>query len=284
MKPEQFVSATADKGKGTVVLTSHYYKLMALGATVPVSARRGEWVDSFSIYLDPNGEGPPEEQLIAILATGSQNGEGRPFLIPLKWDKKDYAVDLVTPFVPLAGRLLQIHNGFLEVRVESDLVNGTELFTTDPKADGQPGMRYVPDGDLFCRYALDQAEVRDLLVAASAHVEVVSLNERLAAMTNQENSYLSQSCLGLAQRDAFQVRCVQMAFGLLRDAATSKGWGLRKRIEEALARIPDDFLAVSDDLELNWENFSRLQEALANARRNCQRILEAYTQAVPNRS
>jgi len=245
MDPREFLSASADQAKETVVLKPHFGWVKVVGSTVPVSVA-GEKVESVAIQLD-SSFGEQDEQLIAVIARRDdylRNQPDRnpvcPFLISLRWLSERNGVNLDSPYVPSGDRMLQFRNGYLEVRAESDLLDGPEVFTTNPEDAGKPGMRYVPDGSLLCRYAIGQAEVRDLLEAASAHVELVSFQEQLAIARARVAALETQIDQAMADLNAADQRANLWIIAATElEKATKCGWWTRKdEIARAIAAFP----------------------------------------------
>lgn len=210
--------------------------IMILGSTVPTSAT-GKWLGSVAVKLDND---IPGNQELAIVSTAWGYGDKAcAMFIQLGWKGDSWGANLDQAFVPRSDRMVQIIGMHIQVAID-DLETGPEIVTTDPDAAGKPGMRYMPDYSLMCQYALGRVEVRDLLAAASAHVERTSLESRLAELevSNQQLQQKVSEAIVLEMAYVRLGRLWEGAANSLKSAIEGPRWGRKGRIAQTIRSFP----------------------------------------------
>jgi hypothetical protein len=178
MEPETRIQSTiSDDGKVIVLSQKFDCTFSIWGCTLPTSLSTKDMaVRNFAI----SAEGEKKSGIVALTVNDIRELKGRihvdkfPFILRIcevAGSRMD--VDLKRPWVPKVGRLLQACEDFLSLKCEG------VIYSTFSYHQNKPGYRYVPDGDILCKFAYGDIEKDELENAASEYIAEESAREEL---------------------------------------------------------------------------------------------------------
>ena len=188
------LSETVGKN-GVIVLTARYdYMLRVLGSSLPTSfsGQQGRILPTathtFSMCVR---QGDAGVVVLGVEMPDKKTMRCLNFFIPVAWDKDEEKprVNLKDPWVPPnPDRLLKASTSHVEI------VYGGVRFTNrqdSEKKQGEVKVRYVPDGDMICKYANGDIEADELKAAAVEYEEEVSAREQVLELKQHIESVWS---------------------------------------------------------------------------------------------
>lgn len=233
MRPDNVLVAT--QNEGCILLSGvQEDQIVLVGSTMPTSLRTGTTSSMFILHPVPEQSG-----MVAINVISGRFGDKRypknfEFMLSVTWQDKPF-VDLENQFVPAPGIYGQAVREHMEVRIDN------VVYTDYEHLCGQnPKTRLVPDPDLLCRYLASQATAEEVIAAAEARTEEVSLREALKK--SQEDSWhWQQKVLGLQEKLEKSDTVLHLWRGAaqgLRSAVHSQLF-VNKAVRAKLAAYPD---------------------------------------------
>jgi len=181
------------------LVSSQFY---VIGSSVKTSARAGESVSTLAIYPEKGKEG------VLALAKADEN---EVTLVRVTWKDEKFSVSDGSYgkgqfFDP--NHVVQLYGGDSKNKSWMEIEIGKRRFTTNPN---RPGMYYVKDPSLLCRYLVGQASKPDVIHAAvETRVEQRKIQameaelEYVRASVHKWKNHalnLSESTLALLKRD-----------------------------------------------------------------------------------
>ena len=148
-RARDYLMAKASAEQGTVTVSSmHGASITILGSSVPMSAVPGMQASAFSFSVEKGKKG-----LIAVhvMYREGKQYDNSSFFLPVDFMGEEPHVDLNNPWVPLRGRLGQVHQYGIEVSIR-----GKTFTTYDSKYDflnEKYARDYrVSDPNIVCKY------------------------------------------------------------------------------------------------------------------------------------
>jgi len=185
MDPNRFFTTKTEKGvasMGVGVLFGPKDNVRScgvkvIGASMKVSASKGELVKTFSIELTEE-----DEKGVVVVNVFDTNGQETALAIGVKKEMEKIKILMAELFVPESGRLGQIYaSGRIEVIVDNI------VYTNDlPKNFSEPHPEYrLVDGDNLCRYMVGIVDKDQLEKASTEHVAALTQAEYIIKLQNK---------------------------------------------------------------------------------------------------
>lgn len=170
MKAEDQIARRVNRETGVITLDQcHRDMFRLIGTNLPVSAKPGDFVSTLTVQIKKDENGLLAVQCIR----DSGNLFYRQYLLPVSWsDELGPWVDLQHPWESLPGRLISAVEEFLEIEIQGI------RYSTNPRTAGTQ-VRYVPDANLLCRYAVGEVGCKEVQDAASDFVAEQNAREAL---------------------------------------------------------------------------------------------------------
>lgn len=235
MEAEGYLAAKNEKGVITVTCKSRSDQMTIHGSSLDISAEQ-EDVNTF--YVVAPGEG--KEGIIALTVSGSRGKEEfdidfvLPVIHPEEKGKEPY-IELEKIWVPpLPNRLPRIGKDCYFAKHIFSVKIGGIIYTTDKHtAENDPKYRYVPDGNLLCKYIMGEVDAIEVRQRSAKYAEEVSMKKIVNRVT-QDYLDLQKRHKDLAEKSR---KCALWGFSWkevakkLLETSQSKWLGRKSRIK-----------------------------------------------------
>lgn len=218
MRANEFLGVKRNKEHGTAVVFGLCgTRIRVLGSSVPLSAVPGYKSSSFSFSME-------EGQRPGLIAVSVMRPEGKgviggEYFLPTRMKDGAPYVDLEEPWVPLKGRLGQVHGEGVEI-----LIGGKTFTTVDvPSSSAYNAERFardyfVPDPNIICRYLAGDVGADAVIHAAVQYKVEVNARARVSELERE----LAEAREQLAQCDRVRAFLAKSRKVLARELAEAK--------------------------------------------------------------
>ena len=180
MRPNDLLAATSDKNKGVVEVAGCIDNmLVVLAATVPVSVKKRELTNSFTVAPDKKKNGIIFVQVYTKTYNHRSNSKCCPFLISTYWKGDEPIVYLQERWISPADKLVQVGDHDLTVQT------GGQIYTTDLSRKNEPNCKIVDNKDLLCQYLMGLVKKSEVDKSAKEYENEKTAVEKLAEIQKQ---------------------------------------------------------------------------------------------------